>query len=456
MTKEPVTHSESRYLLNRSTATSTATSTTTTSARVTSRRYAKPHRPRAIEFANIIGVALSRLGVRASLTERSLVAAARRSSGLHFVAGREFREPLRRLLQAIEEEAHLNPVGRIALRQVVSRNLANRLRIDALLLRHPEIEDIPVEAPVFVVGLRRTGTTLMQRLLAKDPGLRALSSWEGINPAPLSEKELAPGELDPRMRIADMAEKAIRYMAPDFFAVHPVEARGQEEDSLVFDPSFFTTTAEALMNIPSFTTWLESIDHEPAYREYKRVLQVLLWQRPGADTKIRWLGKTLLHLEHLDALLEVFPDAKIVQTHRDPTRTVASLCSMLAHARGVFSDEVDPRVVGSQWLDKTHRMVTRGMAARGELGERPFIDVQYADFVADPLKQIVRIGEFIGRPLDAATEEGMRRFLSANPQHRHGRHAYQLEDFGLDRESVSRRFAAYRERFDVPEENPNG
>ena len=153
---------------------------------------------------------------------------------MHFFAGREFREPLRRLLTAIEEEARLNPLGRIALRQILSRNLANRLRIDALLERHPEILDIPVEAPVFVVGLQRTGTTLMQRLLANDRGLRALSSWEAVNPAPFLEKKLAPGELDPRVRFADRAETAIRYMAPDFFAVHPVEARGQEEDSLVF------------------------------------------------------------------------------------------------------------------------------------------------------------------------------------------------------------------------------
>lgn len=422
------------------------------SERTTSRRYARPHRPRAIEFANGFGLALSRFGVRASLSESSLVSAARRSAGLHFFAGREFEGPLRRLLVAIEGEARLHPLGRVALRQVLLRNLANRLRIDALLDRHPEILDIPVTAPVFIVGLQRTGTTLLQRLLAKDPGLRALASWEAVNPAPLREEKPAPGALDPRVRIADTAEKVIRYMAPDFFAVHPVEARGHEEDSLVFDPSFYTTTAEALMNIPSFTSWLESVDHLPAYREYKRVIQVLLWQRPGIDTPIRWLGKTPLHLEHLDALLEVFPDARIVQTHRDPTRTVASLCSMLAHGRGVFSDDVDPHLVGRQWLDKTCRMVTRGMAARDALGERAFLDVQYSDLVSEPMKQRVRIGEFIERPLESSTEEAMRRFLSANPQHRHGRHAYRLEDFGLDREEVSERFAPYRKRFDIPDE----
>jgi len=168
---------------------------------------------------------LSRIGIRASLTERSIVAAARRSTGLHFFGGREFQEPLRRLLAAVEEEAHLNPVGRFAVRQVLVRNLANRLRIDALLDRHPEILDIPVEAPVFIVGLQRTGTTLMQRMLANDPGLRALSSWEAVNPVPLvplNEKKLAPGAPDPRIRIAEVAEKLIRYVAPDFFAVHPV------------------------------------------------------------------------------------------------------------------------------------------------------------------------------------------------------------------------------------------
>jgi hypothetical protein len=423
-------------------------------SRETSRSYAQPHRPVAIAAANRLGRLLARAGLEARLDEASLVAAARRRTRLHFFGDEAFRLPLRRLLAAIGSEARLHPVGRFMIRQVLLGALTGRLRIAALRERHPEIAEEPVRAPVFIVGLQRTGTTLLQRLLALHPDLRALSSWEAVNPAPFLERRPRPGRPDPRIAQAELAERAARYMAPDFFAIHPIVARGQEEDSLVFDPSFHTTTAEALMNVPSFTAWLESVDHRGAYREYRAAIQLLLWQRPGPGRggSVRWLGKTPLHLEHLDVLLETFPDAKIVHTHRDPSRTLASLCSMLAHGRGFFSDCVDPREIGRQWLAKTRRMVELGTAARDRVGEAPFVDVQYHDLCLDPLKQVQRICDGVGAPLPAATEAVMRGFLAAHPQHEHGVHAYALADFGLSEAEVERAFSAYRERHAVEPE----
>jgi len=410
--------------------------------RTTSRRYATPYRPRGVALANAAGRALARLGLEVSLRESSLVRAARRATGLHFLGDESFREPLRRLLGAIECQARLHPLGRLMVRVVLVRNLANRLRIEALRDRRPEIFDRKVERPVFIVGLQRTGTTLLHRLLALHPELRALRSWEAVNPAPLIERRLPPGARDPRVRIAEFAERCVRYMAPDFFAVHPIAARSEEEDSLIFDPSFFTTTAEALMNVASFTRWLESIDYRAAYRSYREVIQLLLWQRPG-----RWLGKTPLHLEHLDRLLETFPDARVIQTHRDPVETVASLCSMLAHGRGLFSDRVDPHELGEQWLRKTRHMVECGLAARARLGETAFLDVPYRDLVENPMKQIRRICDFSEAPLSPEAESDMRAFLAENPQHKQGRHAYALADFGLSEAQVIRGFAAYRTRY---------
>jgi len=418
-------------------------------SRETSRRYARPYRPRAVELANRAGGLLARIGLEARLDEVSLVAAARRRTRLHFFGDEGFRIPLRRLLAAIEAEAQLHPVGRLIVRQILIRALASRLRIAALFDRHSEIAAQPVDAPIFIVGLQRTGTTLLQRLLALHPGLRALASWEAVNPAPLLERAPRPGKPDPRLADALLAERAVRYMAPDFFAIHPIVARGQEEDSLLFDPSLYATTAEALMNVPSFTAWLDAVDHGPAYAEYRRVLQLLLWQRPGPGGTARWLGKTPLHLEHLDALVASFPDAWIVHTHRDPARTVASLCSMLAHARGFFSDRVDPREIGRQWLARTRRMVERGMAARERIGERRFLDVHYRELQGDPLKAIHRICEGVGAPLPPAAERELRGFLAAHPQHEHGVHAYALADFGLGEAEVHEAFAAYRDRYAV-------
>ena len=410
----------------------------------TSRRYTAPFRPRPVRFANQVGTWLDPFGLRASLGEASLVRAARRETGLHFFGDESFRVPMRVALHALETEARLHPVGRIMARAVLSRNLANRLRLQALRDRQPEIFRLDVERPVFVVGLQRTGTTFLQRMLARHPLLRSLTSWESSNPVPFIEKRVAEGAPDPRIRMAELVERGVRYMAPDFFAIHPIVADGEEEDSLIFDPSFFTTTIEALANVPSFSRWLVEADDRKAYEDYRELIQVLLSQRGG-----RWIGKTPFHLEHLGTLLPTFPDAKVIYTHRDPVETVASLCSMLAHARGFFSDHVDPHEVGRQWLARTSLMVEKGLADRARFDSGIFLDVRYEDLVADPLKEVERVSSFIGAPLDDKGERAIRAFQRNNPQHKHGKHGYALEDFGLSEALVAERFGAYRERFDL-------
>ncbi len=414
---------------------------------VTSRATGRPYRPRAIAVANGIGRGLARIGLRANLEEASLLAAARRAGKGRRFADESFREPLGRLLRALECEARLHPLGRAILRQTLVRLLLNRLRLEAACQEHSEIEAIAVDSPVFIVGLQRTGTTLLHRLLAVDPALRPLASWEALNPAPFPGTGPRAGGRDPRMRSAEWAERGLRYLAPDFFAIHPVEAHAPEEDVLLLDFSLLSPTAEASQNLPSYSQWLEEVDHRPAYRYFRRMIQLLLWQKPG-----RWLGKTPHHLEYLDVLLDVFPDAKIIHTHRDPLRALPSFCSMLFHARGIFSDRVDPREVGRQWTHKQVRMVERGMVVRDRVGAESFADVSYTALIADPIKQVRRIYDFLELDLAPETERRMQAWISGNPQHRLGRHDYRLEDFGLDRADLERRFAAYRERFDVPRE----
>jgi len=387
---------------------------------------------------------------RTRLDETSLLAAARRASGLHRFGDESFRDPLRRLIASAEQEAALHPLGRMLLRQSLIRALENRLRLEDLCLRHPEICDQPVQAPVFVVGLQRTGTTLLHRLLSCEPTLRPLLSWEALNPAPFTASRRGPSARpgrDPRMRLAEIAERGLRYLAPDFFAIHPVEAHAPEEDVLLLDLSFLSPTADATLHVPSYSSWLRDTDQQPAYRDFRRFIQLLLWQRRG-----RWLGKTPHHLENLDALLEVFPDARILQTHRDPVRVVASFCSMMAHGRAVFSDRVDARELGRQLADRAVRAVTRALAVRERSASESFLDIAYEDATADPLKQIRRIYDFLGLSLAPTTEAAMQDWIAANPQHRRGVHRYRLEDFGLDRSELERRFAPYRSRFGVPVE----
>jgi len=415
--------------------------------RVTSADYRRPYRPRPIALANRLGGAL---GLGGRFDADALIAAARRHSGLHRFDDEAFREPLARLLDAIEREARLTPTGRVITRTRLLGVLQNRLRAQALFERHPEILDEPIAAPIFIVGLQRTGTTMLQRLLAADPGLRALASWEALNPAPLPRRPWH--RRDPRIGRAVLAEKGLRYLAPDFFAIHPVEAEAPEEEVILLDYSFLSTVAEATLHVPSFAAWLEAQDQTPAYRYLRKMLQLLQWQTRGD----RWILKTPHHLEWIDTLLAVFPDARIIQTHRDPVKTLASFCSMIAHGRGVFSDELDPREVGAHWWRKTRRQVDRAMAARdvataGGAGGA-FLDVSYYELMADPMAQVQRIYDFIDRPLEPRVRDRMVASRRDNPQHKHGQHRYRLEDFGLDRAAVAAGFAAYRERHAIPHE----
>ncbi len=383
---------------------------------------------------------------RTSLDEASLLAAARRESGLRDFADESFREPLRELLSSLEEEAQLHPLGRLLLRQSLVRALVNRLRLEDLCRRHPEIGELPVREPVFVLGLQRTGTTLLHRLLTCEPSLRPLLSWEALNPAPFPG-EAARGGRDPRMRLAEIAERGLRYLAPEFFAIHPVEAHAPEEDVLLLDLSFMSPTADATLSVPRYSAWIRDTDQRPSYRMFRRAIQLLLWQRPG-----RWLGKTPHHLENLDVLLDVFPDAKIIQTHRDPVRVVASYASMMAHGRAVFSDRVDAHEVGEQLAGRAVRAVTRAMQVRERASGESFCDVAYPDLLADPLKEIRRIYDFLGLPLAPTIEASMQRWLAANPQNKRGVHRYRLEDFGLDRAQLERSFEPYRQRFGISPE----
>jgi len=389
---------------------------------------------------------------RTPLDEASLLAAARRTAEREDFVDESFREPLRRLLASLETEARLHPLGRMLVRQSLVRALVNRLRLEELSERHPEIREQRVTAPVFIVGLQRTGTTLLHRLLTCEPALRPLLSWEALNPAPfpasrrLWEPRTRPGR-DPRMRLAETAERGLRYLAPEFFAIHPVEAHAPEEDVLLLDLTFMSPTADATQRVPGYSAWLRDTDQRPTYRYFRRLIQLLLWQRPG-----RWLGKTPHHFENLDVLLDVFPDAKIIQTHRDPLRVVASFCSMMAHGRAIFSDHVDPREVGATLGDRAVRAVTRAIAVREHAASDSFLDVAYADTLADPFKEIRRIYDFLGLSLAPETEASMQRWLAENPQDKRGVHRYRLEDFGLDRAELDRRFEPYRSHFGVSRE----
>lgn len=379
--------------------------------------------------------------------EDELIASARRRTGLADFGAEDFRTPLRRLLAAFDEEADLHLLGRAVLRSSVVRALECRLRLEAIRAADPRLEATPVRAPVFITGMQRTGTTKLHRLLACAPELRYLSSVEGLNPAPLGR----PGrqdadELAKRIGFAKRAENGMKYMSPALFAIHPIEADAPEEDVFLFDVTFISPAVDASLSVPSYTRWIREIDQRPPYAYVRRLIQLLLWQRPG-----RYLGKTPHHQENLDVLLDVFPDAKVIHTHRDPLRVVPSFSSMMAHAGAMLSRRVDPFEVGRRVADQMVNSVERAISVRARVAPGTVLDVHYADLVRDPIGELKRVHEFVGIDWNADAETRAKRWIAENPQHKYGTHRYALADFGLDPEELAARFKPYRERFGVGE-----
>jgi hypothetical protein len=413
--------------------------------------FDRPYRPTAIAIANRVGRLLSGVGIGGRpITVTDVLSDARRKTGLSDFGDEGFLEPLEVLADSINREAALNPVGHMIIRGRIVGVLRNKLVAQDNIKRHPEILDIPVEAPIVIAGLARTGTTMLHRLIAQDPAIRSLASWEAINPAPA--KPTAGQKRDPRFAQAAAAAKGLKYMSPGFFAIHPAEPDAPEEEVILLEQAFLTTTPEAMMNVPTYSKWLEVQDHVPAYQALKQMMQYLQWQRPGIGKDVRWVLKTPHHQEYFDPLLEVFPNATIIHTHRDPLKTSPSLFSMLTHLQMIFSDDVDPNRVASHWLGKIENMARRTLATRERLNDKGFVDVSYYDLIKDPMPQVERIYEAAGASLTPDARKAMEASREVNKQHKYGRHKYSLADFGMTKDDVESRIALYRARFNVPYE----
>lgn len=409
----------------------------------TSRNYRSPHRPFWLRWLHAAWGGLGP-GARVSLRPDDLVAAARAAEGLEDLGDESYRPALEQLVGAIEAEAALHPLGRAITRARLVGILRNRLRAEAWIAEHPEILARPLPAPIVIAGLPRTGTTLLQRLLASDPRIRVMVGWEGANPAPL--RPAGPLRWDSRRARGRLVHVVLRTLAPDFLACHPIELDSADEEIILLEHSFLSMLSEVMMHVPSFVRWMEAQDQGQAYRMLRRMLLLLDWQRSAE----RWVLKTPQHLEHVGALLAVFPDAVIVHTHRDPAASVASTCSMVAHARGFLSDAIDPDAIGRRVLEKTGQMMDAMLRARAQRGDGRFIDVDYDDLVAAPLVQVGRVLRAAGLPASAAAEAAVQAASRTLTQRSAREHVYDLGDFGLTEAQVAARFSAYRARFGAP------
>lgn len=411
---------------------------TTTSSAVD--ELAHPRLPFPLRAFNALGAPLAD---RASLDPDDLVAAAREKAGLHDLGGDSFRQPFEVLCRAVQDEADLTPLGRLLARQQLSTPLLTRLRLAALEAARPEVAEERIEAPIIVAGLPRTGTTLLQRLLAQDPGLRSLPYWEAMEPIPdVPAGEPAP-DPDPRIKRARQGLKVLHWAAPRMLAMHEMEAEAPDEELWLLSADFGSMLYEASWHVPSYVDWFVSHDQTPAYAYLARLLRALQWYR-RAD---RWVLKSPQHLGQLGPLLATFPDATVVQTHRDPVKVTASVSAMIAYGRRSGSAHIDPRAIAATWADRIAWMLDRS-TERAE-GDDRFVDVHLADLQADPIGTARRVLAAAGRDLSPVAEQRMQRWLAANPRDKHGEHRYVPEELGLDPDRLRARFEAYTDRFQV-------
>jgi len=339
-------------------------------------------------------------------------------------------------------------VGRLAARGDVVGLLSTRLCLEADRARHPEIAAEEVRRPLFIVGLPRTGSTLLHHLLAQDPGSRVAQAWEVMFPSP--PPEAARYASDPRIAKAARQLAWFDAFTPDFKAIHPLGAQLALECIAIMSPTFLSPRFHTTYHVPTYQEWLEQQDLGPAYRFHRRFLQQLQWRTPARQ----WVLKAPAHLFSFDALLETYPDALIVQTHRDPLTVLASVASLTAVLQRAFTDEVDAFEIGHEVSRRWTNGLDRAMRLRrsGRVSPDRFFDVHYHEMLRDPLTVVRRIYAHFDIPLTEAASAAMRRFLAENPKDKHGAHRYSLSAFGLDPDDLGRRFKAYREYFGVPRE----
>ena len=391
---------------------------------------------------------------RVRLDPDDLLAAARRRTGLSDLGGDGVIEDLSCLSLSLDAEAGLNAVGRIMVRQLLVGLLETRLRMTDLLERHPEVLDQTIEAPIVILGLPRTGTTHLHGCLAADPALAALPYYESLEPVPADPP--LPGRPDPRIARTAKALDFLTSVMPLLPAMHEMTAEGPHEEIQLLAVAFSTMLFEASYEVPTYRERYRGTEHTPAYVTLRRLLQILQWEhgpRPGGPR--RWVLKSPQHLEELEPLLAVFPDACLVQTHRDPVSVSASMGTMAAYLRRMQHREVDPIAIGRYWADRIEVMLRASVADRARVaGADRTLDVRFADFMADEDATIGDVYRSASQPLDRAALEAIAGYRRSNPRGRHGRLAYRLGDLGLDRDELRARFAWYCDRFDVPEENP--
>lgn len=383
------------------------------------------------------------------LDEEGLHEIARKATGLSDFGDPGYLEPFRVLLGALEGEADLHAFGRFMTRRLLISLLISRLRLEELIRQHPEILAEEIDRPIVIGGLPRTGTTHLMNLLSRDPRIRSLPFWESLEPFPDPDEGPAPDGRDPRI---ERCERALAFQTsamPLLPAMHEFEPELPHEEIQLMAMQFSTQLFEASYCIPSYRDWMIGRSQTPAYRHLERCLKALQWIRGPR----RWVLKTPQHLENLLPLFEVFPDARFVQTHRDPVRVAVSLCTMIAYGRRMNTrrSRLDAHALARDWVERQIGWLDRSIVDRPKLPAGQLMDVHFHAFMSDQIGTVERVFEFAGHPLDHSARSQIEAFIATNAAGRFGTIDYRFEPLGLDRIEMRTRMAFYQRHFGVPD-----
>ncbi|WP_028642633.1 sulfotransferase family protein [Nocardioides sp. URHA0020] len=376
-----------------------------------------------------------------------LEAQATAQTGLTDFGDPSYREGLERYCDALDHEAQLNDLGVVALPPSLVAALTNRLKVVDHVARHPAVAEERIEAPVVVVGMFRAGTTFLSQLLDADPGNRALLAWESQDSVPPPE----PGERrsGPRVDAAQGGVDMLEMLNPAISAIHHEAASDPTECIAVMGQAFQSISWEAIANVPSYGAWWRAGDNRGAYDYHRLVLQTL----QSAGVRGRWTLKSPHHALALDALVDTYPDARLVLLHRDPVTLTGSVCSLINVMSSTFSDADHRPYIAEHWSDTLAESIDRIEDFRARRPEHPILDVHYADLARDPVDTVRGVYDALGLEAGDGAFEAMADHLAAHPRGEFGGHRYDVTEFGLSEGTVRERFQEYVERYGVEAEH---
>lgn len=362
--------------------------------------------------------------------------------------GDDFGDPayldgLRVLLCSLDESKTLSDLGRVIMRRQIVSSLSTRLRCEQRLKERPQVADVPVVRPIFITGLVRTGSTALHYLMGQDPGMQMLEYWLSAEPQPRPPRATWEAHSDYQASVGTL--RFLYENTPELLAIHEMQADWPEECGHILAQSFTDDRFECSAHLPSYCEWYHHTPHPAAYVRHKQMIQLI----GSTSPEMRWLIKYPVHLRQLPALFEIYPDACVVQTHRDPRTVLRSYTSFLAKVHGMHEVSVDLEQIARTQLESWATAAESGLAYRREHGSDQFFDLPFDAFMSDPIGSVERIYARFDQALSPEGRVALEKWQAEHPQGRHGQHTYARDDFVLADHEIVDRFAEYLEAFEM-------